>query len=425
MAPVKSGQPGAALLHQHPAAHVHPERHHAASPRHRPARQTRLPLLWHFAAEYLLLLPLGAAIALVWANLAPESYFRTTFAIDFAVNDVAMVLFFGLIMKEVAEATAPGGVLHPWRRAALPLVAALGLTIMPALVYRAVVPIFDEPRMLEGWPAVFAVDLALGYFLTRVLFGRHPAVPFFVLIAICANGLAVIALATAGAAAHARFAVVLPLMAGAAAAALALRRARIRSFWPYVLIGGSLSWCGLYFGGFAPALALVPIVPFLPHARRDPGFFIDAAPDAHDALSRFERWCRHPAQVALFLSGLVNAGVPLKALYWGTWSLPVATLFIKPVGLLLGVGLALALGLHLPRRVAWRELIVVGFLSTIGFSMALFIAAAALGPGPVQSAVKMGALVSSIGGVLACTAAAVLRTGRFSREPASPHGGAY
>ena len=113
-----------------------------------------------------------------------------------------MVLFFGLIMKEVAEATAPDGVLHPWRRATLPLIAALGVTVIPALVYMLVVPLFDEPRVLEGWPAVFAVDLAFGYFVARLIFGRHPVIPFFVLLAICANGLALFALAIAGATAR-------------------------------------------------------------------------------------------------------------------------------------------------------------------------------------------------------------------------------
>ena len=401
----------------HLAAHAYVDRHGAAPGHPHRARPMRLPRLWHFAAEYLLLLPVGAVMALVWANLFPESYFRTTFAIDFLVNDVAMVVFFGLIMKEVAEATVPGGVLHPWRRATLPLIATIGVTVVPALAYWAVVPLFDEPRVLEGWPAVVAVDLALGYFVARLIFGRHPVVPFFVLIAICANGLAILALAGTSALTRVRFDVLIALMAGALGAAMALRRAHVRSFWPYLLVAGGLSWCALYFGGFEPALALVPIVPFLPHARRDPGFFVDAAPDAHDALSRFELWSRHPAQIALLLFGLVNAGVPFKALYWGTWGLPLSTLVAKPIGLLLGVGLAVALGLHLPHRVGWREVIVVGFISTIGFTMALFVATGALGPGPALSAVKMGALASIGGALVAVAAAAVLRTGRFASPP--------
>jgi len=70
-------------------------------------------------------LPLGALIALVWVNTAPESYSVFTSAMSFAVNDVAMVLFFALMTKEVVEATAPGGVLHPWRRALLPVCASI------------------------------------------------------------------------------------------------------------------------------------------------------------------------------------------------------------------------------------------------------------------------------------------------------------
>ena len=94
-----------------------------------------VPRLSRFAAEHLLLLPLGGLIALVWANTGPESYFRFTYAIAFAVNDVAMVFFFALITKEVVEATAPNGVLHPWRRALLPIIAAIGATAVPALIY--------------------------------------------------------------------------------------------------------------------------------------------------------------------------------------------------------------------------------------------------------------------------------------------------
>jgi NhaA family Na+:H+ antiporter len=419
MASVKSGHASVALLRHHGGNHGAPSQAEgysaeASDHRHR-GHAPRLPGLWHFSREYLLLLPLGASIALLWVNLAPESYFRTTFRLDFLVNDVAMVLFFGLIMKEVAEATAPGGVLHSWRRVMLPLIAALGLTIVPALAYVIVVPVFDEPRVLEGWPMLFAVDLACGYLIARLIFGKHPVIPFFILLAIAANALGIIALVAAGGGAHFRPQWLI-LMAASVAIAYVFRRMRVKSFWPYVLVGGGLSWCALYFSGFQPALALVPIVPFLPHARRDPGFFVDAAPGAHDALSRFEVWCRHPAQIALFLFGLVNAGVPLKALYLGTWSLPLTMIVARPVGLLVGVGVAVALRLHLPHGVTWRDIVVVGFISTIGFTMALFFATAAVGAGPTLSELKMGALLSVAGAVAAFASAAVLRTGTLARR---------
>ena len=144
------------------------------------------------------MLPVGAAIALVWVNTDPERLFPVAAALDFWVRDLGMVLFFGLITKEVVEATAAGGVLHPWRRAAAPMVASLGLTLVPLALFVAVVPWLDEPRVLEGWPAVFATDIAFGYFVSRVIFGAHPAVAFFLLLALSANVLGILALAALG-----------------------------------------------------------------------------------------------------------------------------------------------------------------------------------------------------------------------------------
>ena len=125
------------------------ERRHLAT---RSRWRAAVPRLSRFAVEHLLLLPLGAAIALVWANTAPESYYRFIYTIAFAVNDVAMMFFFGLVTKEVVEATAPGGVLHPWRRALLPVIAAIGATLLPALIYIRAVDLLDEPVLAIGWP---------------------------------------------------------------------------------------------------------------------------------------------------------------------------------------------------------------------------------------------------------------------------------
>ena len=131
-----------------------------------------LPRLSSFAVEHLLVLPLGAQIALVWANTGPESYFRLTVPMTFLVNDVGMVVFFGLITKEVIEATVPGGVLHPWRRALLPVIASVGATVVPALIYMNFVDWIDEPTLALGWPVTFAADLALSYFVARFIFRR-------------------------------------------------------------------------------------------------------------------------------------------------------------------------------------------------------------------------------------------------------------
>jgi NhaA family Na+:H+ antiporter len=383
-----------------------------------------IPELWHFAAEYLLLLPAGAAIALVWANVHPESYYRTVFALDFFVFEVAMVFFFGLVMKEVVEATVPGGVLHPWRRVALPLVASLGLTLMPAMLLGVLAPVFGEPLVAQAWAVTFATDLAFGYFVALVIFGRSPVLPLFLLIAISANTLGLAVLAPAAAAYRLQPAVLLVLLAAALASAAIFRAKKVTSFWPYIVISGGLSWLAFVLGGMHPALALVPIIPFLPHAARDPGFFVDAPADAPDTLNRFERWVRHPAQVAIFLFALITAGVPLRVLEGGAAALPVAVLIGKPLGLFAGIGVALALGLHLPFHVGWRHLTVVALITTIGFTMGLFFGVVAIGPGPVLSTIKIGSLLTLIGAPLAVWAAWILRVGRFAHRegPAKPHG---
>jgi NhaA family Na+:H+ antiporter len=363
--------------------------------------------------EHLLLLPLGAAIAMAWVNAFPESYYRFTYAIAFAVNDVAMMFFFALMTQEVVEATAPGGVLHPWRRALLPVIASIGAAVIPALLYVRVVEMLDEPVLGIGWPTALATDIAVSYFIARLVFRRHPAVMFLLLLAIASDVLGFLAIGVFQPEGDLHLAAGALIMAAAVGVAFGLRRARVRSFWPYLLAAGSLSWCAFYWSGLHPALALIPIIPFLPHGPRDPGFFVDAPPDATDALNQFEMWWRYPGHIALFFFGLVNAGVPLGALEVGTWGLPIAVIAGRPVGVLIGAGVAVLSGLHLPHRVAWRDLVVVGLVAAIGFSVALFLSTALFAPGQLRSEVRMGAMLSLAAAPLAFAAAMLLRVGRF------------
>ena len=375
-----------------------------------------IPRLSRFAVEHLLLLPLGALIALVWVNTAPESYYSFTYAISFAVNDIAMTIFFALIAKEIVEATAPGGVLHTWRRAMLPVIASLGVSVIPALIYLRVVEVLDEPVLSLGWPVTLTTDLAFAYFMARVIFRSHPMIPFLLLLGIAADALGFLALALFNPLREVHVAGGMAILAGAICIAAGLRWLRVRSFWPYLLGAGSVSWLGLFWSGWHPALALVPIMPFLPHAARDPGFFVDASPDAKDALSQFEIWWKYPAQVTLFFFGLVNAGVSMGALEAGTWGVPIAVIVGKPIGLFAGVGLALLGGFHLPHRVGWRELSVGGLIAAIGFSVGLFFCADLFPPGQLLSEMRMGVLVTLVAAPLAIVAAMIFRVGRFSRH---------
>ena len=365
--------------------------------------------------DYLIALPIGCAAALVWANTFSESYYRFAHATAFAVNDVGMAFFFALITKEVAEATVPGGALHPWRRAALPVAAAIGSVAVSIAIYLAVAHYYGEHMLEDGWVAACAIDIPGTYIIARLIFGRHPAVPFLLLLAISADAIGLAAVAVLHPVGDAHPLIGLGLMAIAVIGAATLRyRWRVKNFWLYLIGPGVLSWWALFLGGVHPALALVPIVPFFPHGRHDPGLMVEPAPQAHDTLTMFERWWQLPVEGVLFLFGLVNAGVPLHGLEEGMWAIPLAALG-RPIGIVVAAGVAIAAGLHLPPRVGWRELVVVGCTATIGLVFALFFATAVMPLGVLLLELKMGALVTIAGGGLAFAVARLLGVGRFAR----------
>ena len=353
------------------------------------------------ALESSLALPLGAVTALLWVNTRAASYHRFAHVLEFSVNDVGMMFFFGLAAKEVVDAVAPGGALHTWRRAALPVIAAVGGMLAPALFYILYVRHANETGLLRGWAIPCATDIVFSYLVAKAIFRRHPAIPFLLLLAIAADALGLVVLAVFYPVGELHLLVGALLMTAALLAVYGLRRTGVRSFWPYVLVPGALSWSALHWGGLHPALALVPIVPFF-HRR--------------DALADFAAWWKHPVQAVLFVFGLINAGVPMRQYGTGTWAVLVGLLAGKPVGIVLAVALAVAAGFRLPARFGWRDLIVVGCVSGIGFTVALFFASAAFARGPMLDETKIGALLSVGSAGVAVLVAMVLRSGRFSRE---------
>jgi NhaA family Na+:H+ antiporter len=369
------------------------------------------------AVEESLLLPAGAVTGLLWANVAHASYERFAEALHFVVNDIGMVFFFALATKEVVEATAPGGALSSVRRAAMPVLAALGGMIAPAGIYLAVVEAAGQPMLARGWAIPCATDIAFSYLTAQVVLGaRHPAIPFLLLLAIADDAFGLVILASFYPTGELRLSEFVALFIAAVVLAYWLRRRAVLSFWPYVMGAGFLSWVALLRGGLHPALALVPIVPFLPHAARDPGLFVGAPASAHDTLSELEHWWKKPVEGILFAFGLVNAGVPFDSAGIGTWAVLIAVLVGKPVGIVGFTLLGRLGGLRLPHGLHWRELIVVGCAAAIGFTVALFFATAAFPAGPLLDEAKTGALLTVLGALLTAAVAAALRVGRFGRR---------
>ena len=358
--------------------------------------------LWAYAVDHSLLLLGGAVSALVWANVSPATYAPFAHTLHFAVNDVGMVFFFALATKEIFEATLPGGALASPREAAVPVLAAVGGMVAPASLYALLAVFFARPDLLPGWAIPCATDIAFSYLAARLIFPRgHPAIPFLLLLAIADDALGLVILAVfypSGPLSVAWFAA---LMIPAIVLAAALRRWRVTNFWVYSIGAGGLSWVALFVGGLHPALALVPILPFMPHEKRDLGLFHPRERQLPYTMNRFEAFWKAPVQIILLLFGLVNAGVPVSSVGPATWFVLSALLVGKPMGILTFTFLGVRLGLRVPGGLGVRSTLALGVAAGIGFTVALFFATASFPPGRALDEAKMGALLSFVAAPLA------------------------
>jgi Na+:H+ antiporter, NhaA family len=355
-----------------------------------------------FVIDTSVLLVAGTLAAIVWANVAPDSYGHAAHVLHFAVNDVAMVFFFALAAKEIVEATREGGPLASPREAAVPLLGAAAGMIVPAALYAAAAAAVGRPDLLRGWAVPCATDIAFSYLIARAIFpAHHPALPFLLLLAVADDALGLVVLAIFY---PTRVLSPLAIVAGVLPALLLawwLRRRGTASYWPYLLGPGVLAWTGLFVGGVHPALALVPIVPFMPIEPHYHEPIDEPPPRAADTLNVFAAQWHVPVQFVLFFFGLANGGVPLASVGAPTWLILGALFIGKPAGILLTTMGATAAGLKRPAGMSYGDIAIVGLAAGIGFTVALFFATAAFPPGPILDQAKMGALLSFAAGPLA------------------------
>jgi NhaA family Na+:H+ antiporter len=351
--------------------------------------------VWSFVINNSILLVVGALLALIWANVAHDSYEWIAHELRFVVNEIGMVFFFALAVKEIVEATLPGGPLASPREAGVPVLAAVGGMIAPASLYAIQAALDGRPELMRGWAIPCATDIAFSYMAARMIFPRaHPAIPFLLLLAIADDALGLIVLALFYPSGPVSFLKFAALMIPAVTVAFWLKRKRVRSFWLYTLAAGGLSWAALHFGGIHPALALVPILPFMPHEKRDLGLFDEREHGLPDTMNRFEHWWRVPVQFILFFFGFANAGVQFSAVGPATGMVLWALLIGKPIGILSMTFLGIRAGLRAPGGLTYLHTLVLGVAAAIGFTVALFFATAAFPPGTILDEAKMGALLS-------------------------------
>lgn len=380
---------------------------------------------FNFLREFSIPLIAGVIIALIWANIAPESYHHFIHTeivgemnLHFLVNDIFMVFFFAIATVEITQSLLPGGALNPLKRAVNPLMATLGGVIGPAGVYLILNFIIGNPELAKGWGIPTATDIALAWLVARLVFGAfHPAVSFLLLLAIAddAIGLLIIAIFYPDPLNPVTPIWLLFTVAGMLVAFF-LKKAKVKSYWPYIIFGGVLSWTGLYMTHIHPALALVFIVPFLPHPSKEKAGLFEDDPQDHSTLKQFEHEWKVFVDVGLLMFGLTNAGVEFSEISTVTWLIFIALVIGKTAGIFLMGWLATLFGFPLPKGMAFKDLFVAGLVASMGLTVALFVAGVAFTDLSIQGAAKMGALFSAFSVIISFTAGRLMRIKKVTTE---------
>ena len=309
------------------------------------------------------------------------------------VNDALMAVFFLLIGLEL-QRELRNGELSNLRNALLPIMAAAGGIVVPALIHfwlNGGTP--TQPGM--GIP--MATDIAFALGVLALLGSRVPASLkiFLTALAVMDDLGAIIVIAVFYTAELA-----LGYLAGAAAVfgglLLLNRRLGVMALWPY-LLGGALMWFLMLKSGVHATIAGVLLAFAIPYSASQD----DGASPSH----RLEHALHKPvAFLILPVFALANTGIVIAAGWAGELMSPNSLgIFLglaagKPVGIVLFTFAAVATGLcRLPLDLARRHVLGAGLLGGIGFTMSIFITNLAFAGQPeLINASKMAILLASL-----------------------------
>ncbi|WP_031513600.1 Na+/H+ antiporter NhaA [Desulfofalx alkaliphila] len=375
---------------------------------------------------------LGVIVAVIWANINYDSYYNFinfnvvgTMDVNFLVNDIFMVFFFAIAAVEITVALSKGGSLNPIRKAVNPLFSCFGGILGPVLVFFILNALIGAPEYARGWAIPTATDIALAWLLARVIFGvGHPAIAFLLLLAVVDDGigLGIIAVFYPNPDMPTQPIWLLGVLAGIAIS-FAMRKMNVKSFWPYVIVGGLLSWFGLYNAGLNPALALVAIIPFLPNDR--PVVEGQGLAPMRTTLGDFEHKFSPYIDFGLFFFGLANAGVQFASMSNITLIILLSLIIGKTVGIYTAGRIAEMAGFPLPDGMSRKHLAAAGLVAALGLTVALFVAGVAFVDPEIQGAAKMGALFSVVVFIIAPVWAKLLgvKKGELAAEDKAPQAG--
>jgi NhaA family Na+:H+ antiporter len=387
-----------------------------------------------------------AVIAMFWANSPwAESYVRlwqTSLRVEFGsygldkalllwINDGLMAIFFFVVGLEIKREVLTGE-LASLRRATLPIAAALGGMLVPALFYLAMT--FGTPAA-AGWGIPMATDIAFALGVLALLGDRIPLSlkVFLTALAIVDDLGAVLVIA---------FFYTSQLSLGSLALGLAClallalaNKAGLRRPLPYALVG-IVVWVAFLKSGVHATIAGVLLAMTIPSwARIDSAQFLkrgrerlDEYEHAHSAeagedspqaaihaleidceqvqspLHRLEHGL-HPwvAFVIMPVFALANAGVAVEGNVFATLASPVGLgialglILGKQIGVTLFSWAIVKLGLaELPPELTWKHIYGVSWLAGIGFTMSLFVTGLAFGEQGYAPAAKIAILAASL-----------------------------
>lgn len=365
----------------------------------------------------------AAVAALVWANVGTASYDSFwhhpldlsfgPFALDLSrahwVTDGLMTLFFFVVGLEIKREVVRGELRDP-RTASLPVIAAVGGMVVPALLFLAVNA--GEPTA-KGWAIPMATDIA---FAVGVLAVLGPRVPrnlklFLLTLAIVDDigAIVVIAVFYSGGVALGWLAA----SVGAIAVVLVMQRLGVASPWAYVLPAVAL-WLFVDQSGVHATIAGVVL-----------GLLTPARPFGGKQVIEGLEHRLHPWSSFLVvpLFALANAGVvvdgdSIRRAASSSVALGIVLGLVvgKPLGITLATWIGTRAGVgRLPAGITWRQVVGLGTVAGIGFTVALFVDDLSF-VGPTFDDAVLGILAGSLlSGIIG---AVILGTGRAARQAA-------
>ena len=373
------------------------------------------PFKWFFRLEAAsgLLLLISAVIALIVSNSSLSSiYFETLESYFFIgvknigikmsllhwINDALMAVFFFFVTLEIKREFLQGELSSP-KQALLPIIAAIGGMLVPALIY--VYINFQTGDTLRGWAIPSATDIAFSLGVLSLLGSRVPISlkVFLTALAIIDDLGAIVIIAffyTGDLSVN-----YLSLLLLTFICLIFLNKFNVRKFIPYLLLGLIL-WFFTHESGVHATISGVLLATVIPHRKKEKDFSL---------LTKIEHGVSPYVAFGIMpLFALANAGVSLEGMNFNSLLYPV------PLGILLGLFLGKQIGVllfslvsiklniaQMPNNANWLNFYGVGVLTGIGFTMSLFIGNLAFIEntqyiGGVKIGVLSGSLLSTIFG---------------------------